>query len=140
MRSKGKDTPGGVPGAGRSSVPHSPGFTLLEVMVAVTILGMVLVTLLGLKNRSLEDVGLAEHITTATLLANGKMMETIMNGNLNPTEDEGEFVNPDQPIQYSWKRTISLIPVAGTSIREIRVAALWMEGNRPEQVELVSYE
>ena len=39
--------------------PQPNGFTLLEVMVAVAIMSMVLVTLLGLKNRTMQDVALA---------------------------------------------------------------------------------
>ncbi len=75
-------------------IPHSRGFTLLEVMVAVAILAMVLVSLLGLKNRSTQDVMLSEHITTATLLAKRLMTETLVTagtGAVVHKEDEGEF-------------------------------------------------
>jgi type II secretion system protein I len=121
--------------------PQSKGFTLLEVMVAVTIMSMVLVTLLGLKNRSMQDVALAEHITTATMLANGKMMETIMSGRFDPVEEEGEFPDEENLTEYTWKRTISKIPLPnGSSLTEVRVAALWKEGTRLEMVELVDYE
>ena len=48
-------------------------------MVAVAILAMVLVTLLGVKNRSMQDVMLADHITTATLLAKREMTEMLQN-------------------------------------------------------------
>ena len=121
--------------------PKSKGFTLLEVMVAVTIMSMVLVVLLGLKNRSMQDVALAEHITTATMLANGKMMETIMSGRFDPVEEEGEFPDEENLTEYTWKRTISKIPLPnGSSLTEVRVAALWKEGTRLEMVELVDYE
>ncbi len=110
-------------------------------MVAVMIMSMVLVTLIGLKNRSMQDVALAEHITTATMLANGKMMETIMSRKFNPIEEEGEFPDQENLIEYTWKRTISQIPLPnGAFITEVRVAALWKEGTRPETVELVDYE
>jgi general secretion pathway protein I len=116
----------------------SPGFTLLEVMVAVAILAMVVVSLLGLRNRSIEDVQLAERITTATLLAKRVMAETLLpDTKLAPMEDAGTF--DDERFQdYSWKKVISetQIPV----ILEVRVAVLWKEGAREEQVELVSYE
>ena len=121
--------------------PQSNGFTLLEVMVAVTIMSMVLVVLLGLKNRSMQDVALAEHITTATMLANGKMMETIMSGSFAPVEEEGEFPDEENRMGYTWKRTIVKIPLPnGSSLTEVRVAALWKEGTRLEMVELVDYE
>ena len=119
------------------------GFTLLEVMVAVAILGMVLVTLLGVKNRSMQDVMIADHITTATLLAKRIMNESLVTAgtrtNVNK-EDEGEF--PDEAFkEYTWKKSISqLQPLATVTITEVRVAVLWKEGERQEMVELLSYE
>jgi hypothetical protein len=110
-------------------------------MVAVTIMSMVLVTLIGLKNRSMQDVALAEHITTATMLANGKMMETIMTRNFSAGEEEGEFPGRENQMPYIWKKTISQLPLPnGSFVTEIRVAALWQEGTRSEMVELVDYE
>ena len=124
-----------------ATLRSSKGFTLLEVMVAVTILSMVLVTLIGLKNRSMQDVALAEHITTATMLANGKMMETVMTRKFSVGEEEGDFPGQENLTAYTWKRTISQIPLPnGSYITEVRVAALWNEGTRPEMVELVDYE
>ena len=115
----------------------SRGFTLLEVMVAVMILGFVLVSLLGLKNRSMEDVLLAERITQATLLAKRVMTETLLTRPLLPLEEEGAF--EDEEFKgYGWKKIIAPTPLP--SVMEVRVAVLWKEGERDEQVELVSYE
>jgi len=117
--------------------PHSSAFTLLEVMVAVAILGFVIVSLLGLKNRSMQDVMLAERITSATLLAKRVMTETLMKGPPAPAEDEGEF--PEEEFKgYTWKKVIAPTPLP--SVMEVRIAVLWKEGEREEQVELVSYE
>lgn len=113
------------------------GFTLLEVMVAVVIMAIVMVSLLGLKNRSMKDVMLAERITTATLLAKRVMVETISRSPLLPAEDEGEF-EEEEFKEYAWKKTISPTPFA--NVLEVRVAVLWKEGEREEKVELVSYE
>ena len=117
--------------------PHSNGFTFLEVMVAVSIMAMVLVSLLGLKNRSMQDVLLAEHITTATLLAKRVMTDTIMFKPRLPLEDEGEF-SEEEFKEYTWKKGVSFTPLIG--IMEVRVAVLWQEGTRQEMVELVGYE
>ena len=121
--------------------PKSKGFTLLEVMVAVSIMAMVLVTLLGLKNRTMQDVTQAEHITTATMLAKRMMVDTIVSKKREPVEEEGDFKDEDAFNDYAWKRTISLIPLFNNVfITEIRVAVLWKEGARQEMVELVDYE
>ena len=125
------------PSASRLSPSGTNGFTLLEVMVAVAILGVVLVSLLGLASRSEQDVMLAERITTATLLAKGKMTETLIAKSLTLTEDEGEFEEEDFK-DYRWKKIISPTPIA--KLMEVRVAVLWKEGERQEMVELVSYE
>lgn len=117
------------------------GFTLLEVMIAVAILAMVLVSLLGLKNRSMQDVMKAERITTATLLAKRMMTEALIKKPLLLAEEEGEFsveVYGDMYKDYRWKKTIAPTPIP--QIMEVRVAVLWKEGERDEMVELVSYE
>jgi len=122
-------------------IPHSEGFTLLEVMVAVAILAMVLVGLLGVKNKSTQDVMIADHITTATLLAKRKMTEMLVTagtGTIMQQEDEGEF--PEEAYKgYAWKTSIAPTEME-KSLKEIRVAVLWKEGERQESVELVSYE
>ena len=120
----------------QSTIRNEKGFTLLEVMLAVAIMAMVMVSLLGLKNRSMQDVMLAERITTATLLAKRIMVETISKPFL-PAEEEGEFEEKEFK-EYVWKKTISPTPFA--QIMEVRVAVLWKEGEREEKVELVSYE
>lgn len=113
------------------------GFTLLEVMVAVSIMATVLVSLLGLKNRSMQDVALAEHITTATILAKRTMVDVMFSKPSQPAEDEGTF--PEEEYKgYTWKKMIAPTPLA--QILEVRVAVLWKEGTREEMVELVSYE
>ncbi len=119
--------------------PQSDGFTLLEVMVAVAILAMVLVTLLGVKNNSTGKVMLADHMTTATLLAKRMMNETLTSGLINESEDEGAF-DEEEFKDYTWQKTISPLPIEEARIMEIRVAVLWQEAGRQEQVELKSYE
>lgn len=116
---------------------NSHGFTLFEVMVAVAILAFTLVSLLGLKNRSMQDVLVAEHITTATMLAKRVMTDTVMVKPKLPVEEEGEF-SEEEFKNFTWKKIISPTPL--TQIMEVRIAVLWLEGARQEQVELVSYE
>lgn len=124
-----------------SLTPHGcHAFTLLEVMVAVSIMAMVLVTLLGLKNRTMQDVMSAEHITTATMLAKREMVKTIVSKTLLPAELEGDFAGEEDFSSYTWKKAITQIPFNSIIINEIRVAVLWKEGERQEMVELVDYE
>ena len=124
-------------GQGAESRGTQSGFTLLEVMVAVSILSFVLVTLLGLKNRSMQDVLLAKHITTATTLAKRMMADTITAKARPVMEDEGPF-SEEEFQDYTWKKTIAVTPFV--RIMEVRIAVLWKEGGRQESVELVDYE
>jgi type II secretion system protein I len=117
--------------------PNAPGFTFLEVMVAVSIMAMVLVALLGLQSRSMQDVMLAEHITKATMLAKRMMVESTKIKPRLPLEEDGVF--PEEEFKdYSWKESVSPTPLI--QIMEVRIAVLWKEGTREESVELVSYE
>jgi Tfp pilus assembly protein PilV len=106
-------------------------------MVAVAILAIVLVSLMGLQNRSMQDVALAERITVATLLAKRVMTDTLLSKPLVPQEKDGEF-DEEEFGAYTWKKIVAPTPVP--QVLEVRVAVLWKEGDRLEQVELVSYE
>ena len=122
-------------------IPNSKGFTLLEVMIAMAILATVIVSLLGLQSRSVQDVTKSERITTATLLAKRMMTETLIKKPLIPAEEEGEFsvdLYGDLYKDYHWKKTIAPTPIP--QIMEVRTVVLWKEGVRDEMVELVSYE
>lgn len=119
--------------------PQLKGFTLLEVMVAVSIMAMVLVTLLGLKNRTMQHVAMADRITTATMLAKRVMTETLLTKPTKPEEGTGEF-SEDEYKEYTWKKNIAPFPEPLVQIMEVHVAVLWKDGEREESVELVSYE
>ncbi|MGC1454337.1 MAG: prepilin-type N-terminal cleavage/methylation domain-containing protein [Nitrospirota bacterium] len=130
-----------VRGQGATVKFTNGGFTLLEVMVAVSIMATVLVILLGLQSRTMQDVAQAEQITTATLLAKRMMVDVIVSKNWLPVEETGDFKDEDKFKDYAWKKTLSQIPLFSTVfITEIRIAVLWKEGTHQEMVELVDYE
>ncbi len=66
------------------------GFTLLEIMVSLAIVGGLLVTVIYTLNYHLGIAARHEFITTATLLAKGKIAEA-ENG---PTDEDGKFPEP----------------------------------------------
>jgi type II secretion system protein I len=84
------------------------GFTLLEVMVAIAILGMGLLTLLGLQHRSLQAIISAQSKTSASMLAQMVMTEAelerfpdlgVTRGNFNQ-KFPGKFPN------FRWQRAV----------------------------------
>ena len=59
----------------RSLKSEALGFTLLEVMVALSILALALVAIAGINANSFESSNYAKHVTVATLLARSKMID-----------------------------------------------------------------
>jgi prepilin-type N-terminal cleavage/methylation domain-containing protein len=80
----------------------SRGFTLLEVLVAMTILGLALVTLLQLSAQGLRLLRLSEDYQEAVLLA-----DRLARG----TEAAPERVEAGQQGPLRWERRITLVPV-----------------------------
>jgi general secretion pathway protein I len=114
------------------------GFSLLETMIALAIIGIALVTLLGLGNRSITISDRLQKITQATLLAQEKMTETELTsqaGNLDLQNEEGGF---DVPFEiYRWRTDFEETPLA--AVRMVTVTVLWGDENKNELVELTSF-
>ena len=89
------------------------GFTLLEVMIAVSILAIALVGVLQLQSQSISMSSEARFKTTAALLAQGKMAEIESSQSLSSRTETGEF-GPDFP-QYNWR-----LEVADTQIPQFK--------------------
>lgn len=124
------------------------GFTLLEVMLAVALLAIALPVLLGLRNFDIDLHHRARELTTATLLAQEKLLETELAGLYPIGETTGEFRTPpfgtlmvahtsDRPAGYRWKQTIAPTPLE--LIREVRVTISWPRGKTEETVEVSTY-
>lgn len=75
-------------------------FTLLEVMIAVSIIAIALVALFGSQSRSLSQATEAHFNIAAPMLASGKLAELVA-GTDAPNNDEGDF--GDEFPGYSWK-------------------------------------
>jgi general secretion pathway protein I len=92
--------------------PHA-GFTLLEIMVAVAIIGGLLVSLIYTVNYHLGIAERHEFVTVASLLAKDKLAEV----EKNPVPQEGDF--PDPFSAYHFASAVSESPYPG--IAEITV-------------------
>ena len=77
------------------------GFTLLEVMVAVSILAIALSAVLGSQSQSVSLAGEAKFNTTAALLAQSKMAEIGLKKPEDLSSDSGDF-GDDFP-GYTWE-------------------------------------
>ncbi len=91
------------------------GFTLLEVLISLAIVGGILVTLIYTLNYHLGLVGRQEVITTATLLAKDKMADLATR----PEETKGSFDSPYEA--YSYETSVRDSPYAGIAEVMVRV-------------------
>jgi general secretion pathway protein I len=110
------------------------GFTLIEVMVALTIVAFAFVGLLGLHNRNLKMIGDDQNLTQATLLARRFITEMEVVEQWPDTGiSRGEF--PEMPGFY-WERDVEDTDIA--TVRRIVLHVFWDERN-PNAVELVYF-
>lgn len=127
------------------------GFTLLEVLIALAILALALPILLGLRNFDLDLHARAGDITTATMLAQEKLVETEVGTALPLGEISGDFRNPPPGVQstsvsqipqnraekYRWKRLVTTTPLP--AVREVKIQIIWPQGASEERVEVSTY-
>ncbi|MBI5038651.1 MAG: prepilin-type N-terminal cleavage/methylation domain-containing protein [Nitrospirae bacterium] len=116
-------------------IHNAPGFTLLEVMVALLIIATSFIVLLHSRNQSVIAADYARHMTIATLLATEKMGEMEQGGIDTTGEDSGNF--GEAYPEFLWRTIISDTPYE--QVREVRVEISWGEGKGHRSVELVNY-
>jgi general secretion pathway protein I len=125
-----------------------PGFTLLEVLIAMAILALAMPILLGLRNWDLNLHSRAADITAATMLAQEKVIEAELSPVYPIGETTGDFRNPPPGYQvpydiaeradrYRWKRIITTTPLP--SVREVKIQILWQQGATDEVLEASTY-
>jgi len=94
----------------------SRGFTLLEVLVALAILGLAIVTLMQLSSQGLRLLRLSDDYQQAVLVADRVaratdiLREGVVGGG------EGRFL---------WERRVALVPVAEARLYALSVAVRW---------------
>jgi general secretion pathway protein I len=127
--------------------PRAPtraaGFTLLEVLVAVAIVALALVTFMGLHLRSLEATIRAQDLTTAVLLAQGKIASM---GEFPDTgEEQGKFEGPELE-RFQWatavtEHTLDALSEGGqpVTVRRLAVTVAWADGLQLRYYTLEAY-
>jgi general secretion pathway protein I len=83
-------------------------FTLLEVMIAMAILGIALLGLLGLQHQSIQSVIRAQQSTRASMLAQAVMTEAELERfpDLGITSGDFESAFPGEFPDYRWERNV----------------------------------
>lgn len=116
---------------------HDRGFTLLEVMIALAIIGIALVTLLGLETRTIQLAERQQRVTQATLLAQEKMTEIEIGEQSRSVLGESEELFESPFDLYRWSVTSEPTPLP--AIEMVTVTVAWGKAGSTEQVELTSF-
>jgi len=93
------------------------GFTLLEVMVAVAIIGIALVTLIGSQSQSISIATISRFETTASLLARKKMTELALAGFDDLHSTDGDF--GEEFPEFHWKVEVRELGEDDTGIKDV---------------------
>jgi general secretion pathway protein I len=106
---------------------NQKGFTLLEIMIAVAIIAIALTTLLGSQSQSVYFANSAKFETMATLLAQSKMSELVLEDSFSLSSNNGDF-GDDFP-GYTWEATVNDIVIEGLDVsdylKQIDLAVSW---------------
>lgn len=117
--------------------PNSGGFTLLEVMIAIAIISIALISIQALNNRTILTHGHLQRMTQATLLAQYKMseMESSSKEAFLQEASQGIFEEPFE--QYKWQTSFSETPLA--SVRMVTIDVVWGDKGKNEFVSIDSF-
>ena len=116
---------------------NNEGFSLLETLVAVMILGISLVVILQLFSGALRAGSLSGNYTRALFIAQNKMEETLVKPLIEEGETEG---NVEEIFSYivtvTWIEPEESEKKAAFDLFDISVRVAWQEGGSVKEIEL----
>ena len=107
---------------------NNDGFTLLEVMISLAILGVTATVVLGLRNWDLDTRIFSQNVTTATLLVQEKLVDAELAVDGPPAFGVTTGAFGDRAPGFFWRQTVSTTPLT-IDVREVKVRVSWL---RPE--------
>jgi general secretion pathway protein I len=110
------------------------GFSILEVVVALTIAAIVLPVLIRSFSQGTRNQALIENRTTALYLLKLRMSEIEMLGELEAGTEEGEFGSDSR---FGWSSDIAESNTEG--LYQVTVTVFWQERGQEKSVELSTY-
>lgn len=117
----------------RTTRGAAAGFTLLEVLVSVAILGTTMVAVLQLHASTVSLAAKAESMATAARLAKNRMIDLTKAGVPAVESNEGEYEEPELA-RFTWAERVEESPYSTQLVKvyEISVEVAWGKG--PDEV------
>ena len=129
----------------RQRTTFAKGFTLLEVVIAMAILGMGLAVIMELFSGGLRLGRAAEEYTKAANYARIKLEEIWSQQNIAEGTEEGEFDDV-----FRWKvsmKKIDILPIEKNpdfkppvELFQVKVSVLWKSGSKERSASIESYK
>jgi general secretion pathway protein I len=123
----------------------TPGFTLIETVIALAILGIGLTVIIELFSGGLRLARTSEEYTKAMNFARMKLEEIISQQKIEEGTDEGEYDDT-----YRWQvsmKKMDLLPVEKDSdfkppveLFQVKVDILWKSGSKERSATIESYK
>jgi general secretion pathway protein I len=114
------------------------GFTLIEILVAMSVLSISLVVVFQVFSGGLKSSKLSERYTRAIFYAREKMEEILLSDELTEAVTEGEFED-----SFKWKAEVALVepieedePKLPFDIFNIKVDVWWEDMDRGKHFEI----
>ena len=116
------------------------GFTLLEVLVAITVLSIVLIGVYQGLSNNLTINHLTQGLWQAILFTNNELAQTERNPVGSVSISQGEYP-ADHPLAgYEWKRKVSKEePFPGVEVRKVSFELSWETAGRKQHYRSQTY-
>jgi type II secretion system protein I len=120
----------------------SPGFTFLEILVALCIVLIALVPLIHLHVTSVHTIDFSSHMARATLVANDRLAEILARDRPELGRSSGRVEDETRDVVYRWTLTVTdpRVPQLESArlmgARQVHVDVVWQDGERQAMVSL----
>jgi type II secretion system protein I len=126
-----------IPSIKHSMREEKGGFTLIEILVTLTILAAALPALLQAFASATRNQGLSDNTTTALYLLKFRMAEIEMEGYPDVGQETGEF---GENTRYLWRSVVEDIESEEVeNIRRVVVTVTWQHRNRERSMSMSTF-